>query len=154
MTIHLIQFTTIALLFLLSGLFWGSWFSIGRSFDEFPLITYVHIAQIINRNLGVSMRVISIPCIILMVLCAWFFPQKTFAEFLLYACSILLAISALIITVFVEVPMNNKIITWTTESAPLDWQNIRKRWQFYNDIRTLVSGLSFLIFTAITLKLF
>ena len=154
MTIHLIQFTTIALLFLLSGLFWGSWFSIGRSFDEFPLITYVHIAQIINRNLGVSMRVISIPCIILMVLCAWFFPQKTFAEFLLYACSILLAISALMITVFVEVPMNNKIITWTTESAPLDWQNIRKRWQFYNDIRTLVSGLSFLIFTALTLKLF
>ena len=154
MTIHLIQFTTIALLFLLSGLFWGSWFSIGRSFDEFPLIEYVHIAQIINRNLGVSMRVISIPCIILMVLCAWLIPQKTFAEFLLYACSILLAISALIITVFVEVPMNNKIITWTTESAPLDWQNIRKRWQFYNDIRTLVSGLSFLIFTALTLKLF
>jgi uncharacterized membrane protein len=143
MAFHITQFSALSLLFLSSGVFWGSWLSIGRSFHEFALSEFVHIAQIINRNLGISMRIISIPCIILMVLCAWLFP-----------CSILLAISALLITVLIEVPMNNKIITWTTDSAPLNWKDIRKRWQFYNDIRTLTSLLSFLIFTALSLKLF
>ena len=154
MVIHIIQFSALSLLFLSSGVFWGSWLSIGRSFDEFPLTEFVHIAQIINRKLGISMRVISIPCIILMVLCACLFPQKTFADVLLYPCSILLTVSALLITVLIEVPMNNKIITWTIESAPINWKDIRKRWQCYNDIRTLLSLLSFLIFTAISLKLF
>jgi uncharacterized membrane protein len=154
MAFHITQFSALSLLFLSSGVFWGSWLSIGRSFHEFALSEFVHIAQIINRNLGISMRIISIPCIILMVLCAWLFPQKTLAEFLLYPCSILLAISALLITVLIEVPMNNKIITWTTDSAPLNWKDIRKRWQFYNDIRTLTSLLSFLNFTALSLKLF
>ncbi|WP_183580912.1 anthrone oxygenase family protein [Mucilaginibacter sp. X5P1] len=154
MAFYITQFAALSLLFLLSGVFWGSWLSIGRSFHEFPLSEFVHIAQIINRNLGVSMRIISIPCIILMILSAWLFPQKGFVEFLLYPCSILLIISALLITVLIEVPMNNKIISWTTESAPLNWKDIRKRWQFYNDIRTLISLLSFLIFTALYLKLF
>jgi|SRR5471030_72981 len=154
MALHITQFAAVSLLFLLSGVFWGSWLSIGRSFHEFPLAEFVHIAQIINRNLGVSMRIISIPCIMLMVLCAWLFPQKSFAEFCLYPFSILLIVSALLITLLVHVPMSNKIITWTTDSAPLNWKAVRKRWQFYNDIRTFISLLSFLIFTALSLKLF
>jgi len=154
MTIHITQFAAISFLFLLSGVFWGSWLSIGRSFHEFPLSEFVHIAQIINRNLGVSMRIIAVPCIVLMVVCACLLPQRTLAESILYPCSVFLAVSALLITVLIEVPMNNKIITWTTDSAPLNWKAIQKRWQLYNDIRTLISLLSFLIFTALSLKLF
>jgi len=154
MTIHITQFAAISFLFLLSGVFWGSWLSIGRSFHKFQLNEFVHIAQIINRNLGVSMRIISIPCIILMALSSWLFPQKSLAEYCLYLFSIFLTVSALLITVLVEVPLNNKIITWTTDSAPLNWKAVRKRWQFYNNIRTLISLLSFLIFTALSLKLF
>ena len=153
MAFHITQFAALSLLFLLSGVFWGSWLSIGRSFHEFSLSEFVHIAQIINRNLGVSMRIISIPCIILMLLSNWLSPQKTFVELLLYPGSILLTISALLITILIEVPMNNKMITWTTESAPLNWKEIRKRWQFYNDTRTLISLLGFLIFAALCLKL-
>ena len=154
MAIHLIQFAALTLLFLLSGVFWGSWFSIGRSFQEFTLNEFVHVAQIISRNLGVSMRIISISCIILMVLSAWVLPKKSVGEFCLYLLSILLIISALLITVFVEVPMNNKIITWTMESAPSNWKDIRKRWQLYNTFRTLTSILGFLTFVAISLKSF
>jgi uncharacterized membrane protein len=154
MAVQITQFAALSLLFLLSGVFWGSWISIGRSFHEFPLNQFVYISQIINRNLGVSMRIISIPCVILMVLSAYLFPQKSVAEFCLFLLSILLTISALLITLLVEVPMNNKIISWTSDSTPLNWENIRGRWQMYNNIRTLASLLGFLIFAAINLKLF
>jgi hypothetical protein len=97
MAIQIIQFLALSFLFLLSGVFYGSWISIGRSFQVFSLSEFIHSAQI---------------------------------------------------------PMNNKIITWTTDSAPLDWKVIRKRWQFFNDIRTLISLLSFLLFTADCCKLF
>jgi len=50
--------------------------------------------------------------------------------------------------------MNNKIISWTSDSTPLNWENIRGRWQMYNNIRTLASLIGFLIFAAINLKLF
>ena len=154
MAIQIIQFLALSSLFLLSGVFYGSWISIGRSFLEFSLSEFVHSAQIINRNLGVYMRIVSVPCIVLMVLCTCLYRQQTFLELFLYPLSILLIVSALLITVLILVPMNNKIITWTTDSAPLDWKVIRKRWQFFNDIRTLISLLSFLLFTADCFKLF
>lgn len=154
MTIYIAQFSAISFLFLFAGVFWGSWLSIGRSFHEFSLDEFVHIARVIDRNLGTSMRIISIPCLLLVAISAWLSPQKSVAEYFLYLFTILFALSALLITLLIEVPMNKKITTWTTESAPSNWKAIRKRWQLYNDIRTLLALLGFLIFTAVSITLF
>jgi len=51
----------------------------------------------------------------------------------------LLMVCALIITLGVEVPIDNQIKVWTATTMPPDWQLLRDRWEFYHTMRTFVS---------------
>jgi hypothetical protein len=52
-------------------------------------------------------------------------------------------IIALVITVAIEVPIDNMIKVWTVETLPSDWRALRDRWEFYHVIRTFVSIVAF-----------
>jgi hypothetical protein len=51
----------------------------------------------------------------------------------------------LIITVGVEVPIDNLIKTWTPETIPSNWTDLRATWDRYHALRTLTSVLSFVL---------
>jgi len=53
--------------------------------------------------------------------------------------TLLLFVIALIITVGIEVPMDNKIKTWEASTIPAEWTAIRDRWEYYHTMRTFVS---------------
>jgi uncharacterized membrane protein len=68
--------------------------------------------------------------------------------------ALILFIIALIITVGIEVPIDNQIKIWTVESIPADWQSIRDKWEVYHTLRTFVSitGIAFFITAIINRK--
>jgi hypothetical protein len=45
----------------------------------------------------------------------------------------------LIVTLAVNVPIDNQIDQWTLASLPADWSAIRDRWEFFHTLRTFVA---------------
>jgi hypothetical protein len=51
-----------------------------------------------------------------------------------------------IITVGVEVPIDNQIKTWDEATVPANWQSLRLTWNKFHALRTCTSVLSVLFF--------
>jgi uncharacterized membrane protein len=62
--------------------------------------------------------------------------------------SIAFIVITLLITVLIEVPINNQVITWTPANTPSNWKELLNRWQFYNVIRVVTALASFGFFVA------
>jgi uncharacterized membrane protein len=142
----LTQLLTLCFLLLLTGIFWGNWFSISRSFGTFSLPEYIHIAKTINQNLEIPMRFISILSIVFMCLSMGFYSHKRSTGFYLGIVSIAFILTAVLVTLVAEVPINNQVITWTQASAPSNWEIIRDRWQMFNIVRTGAALAGFGVF--------
>ena len=132
------QFSTIILFALVMGVFWGTWFTLSRSITAFSPQTFLDIGQTAIRNLAVPMRILMplslVSALILMAL----LPKRS-AAFALAVAGFLLMVCALVVTLTVEVPIDNQIKVWTVASLPADWQAMRDRWEFYHALRTFVS---------------
>lgn len=138
-----IQFLALFLLMLVTGVFWGTWFTLTRSIDSFSPAEFIHIGQVIIGNVAVPMRILVPSCILFMILSAWLYPVKRSVGFYLNVTANILIIITLLITLLVLVPIDNEIRIWTTSTIPSDWTSIRDRWQFFHSLRTLTSLTAF-----------
>ena len=149
--------TTFAGLFLLAlvtGVFWGTWFTLTRSIETFSAGEFIHIGQTIIINVAWPMRILMPACILFMILSIWLIPEKKSVGFYLGVVACLLIIIALLITLLVEVPIDNQIRTWTVDTVPSDWTTLRARWQIFHTARTFVSlaSLGSLILAVLSAK--
>src|ERR1051326_6815980 len=97
-----IQFIALFLLMLVTGVFWGTWFSLSRSMEVFSLDEFIHIGKAIIQNLAVPMRIIMPACILFMLISIWTYPNKKSLGFYLGTAAFVLIIAALLITLMVE----------------------------------------------------
>ena len=110
---------------------------------KFSQAEFIHIGKTIIANVAWPMRILMPACILFMLLSAWLYPVKKSPEFYFSVAACLLIIVALLITLLVEVPIDNQIKTWSAETTPSDWGAIRERWQYFHTARTFVSLASF-----------
>jgi uncharacterized membrane protein len=54
-------------------------------------------------------------------------------------------ILATIITIFYNVPINKVIQQWDADNPPTDWKEIRKRWMFFQSIRSWLLLIGFVL---------
>jgi uncharacterized membrane protein len=135
------ELISLFLLILVTGTFWGTWFTLTRSIENFEASEFIHIGKTIIANVAVPMRIL-MPCSILFTLLSvLFYPQKTSAGFYFLLAASAFIILTLLITLLIEVPIDNKIKEWTPEKIPSNWLKMRKRWRFYHAMRTLTSLL-------------
>jgi hypothetical protein len=152
MTIYLVQFAALFLLALVTGVFWGPWLSLHRSNRVFSPSEFIHIVQTMVGNLATPMRILMPFCILFLILSTWLYPLKPSVGFCFSTVALLLSLTALLITILVEVPIVKQINQWTTSNFPADWQAVRDRWNFFHVLRTFCSVGSFACF-AISLML-
>src|SRR4030095_2985768 len=138
-----VYFVTLFLLTLVTGVFWGTWFTLTRSLEAFSPAEFIHIGQTIIRNVAVPMRVIMPSCIVFMVVSAWLYPVKKSIAFYLNVIANVLIIDTLLITLLVLVPIDNQIKAWTVATMPPDWISMREQWQTFHSLRTLTSLVAF-----------
>ena len=127
------------LLILVTGLFWGTWFSLSRTMEGLSAETFLTIGKEIIRNVALPMSIImpaSLIGLIILLSGSW---KKRALYFYCLLVTLLLFVIALIITVGIEVPMDNKIKTWEASTIPAEWTAIRDRWEYYHTMRTFVS---------------
>ena len=134
------QAITIVLFALVMGVFWGTWFSLSRTMDQLSAETFLAVGHEMIRNLGGPMAVL-LPLSLLsaLVTLALLWPHRHAAAFWWTAAGFLLMVAALVVTLAVEVPIDNRIQVWTAATLPADWRSIQSRWQLWHTVRTFAS---------------
>jgi hypothetical protein len=117
------QFLSIMLYVLVAGVMWGTWLSLGRTMTRYDATTFLTDGKHMIDNLATVMAVLMISAIVvgLVVVC------------------LLLMVAVVAVTLSVEVPIDNKIKTWTPTTLPSDWKDMRARWADFHTLRTFLS---------------
>ena len=133
------QATTVVLFALVMGVFWGTWFSLSRTMDQLSPETFVAVGHQMIQNLGMPMAVL-LPLALVsgLVTLVLLWPDRA-AAFWWLAAGFVLMVAALVITLAVEVPIDNRIEAWTAATLPGDWRSIQSRWELWHTIRTFAS---------------
>jgi len=139
-TVRIAQFVNVLLFALVMGVFWGTWFSLSRSIASIRPATFLEVGHTMIANLGGPMSVL-MPAALAssVILLTVLFRQRGTGAFKLAAAGLVLMIGALVITLTVNVPIDNQINRWTMATLPDNWTSTRDKWEQYHAIRTFVS---------------
>jgi hypothetical protein len=138
--LKLVQFVSIMLYVLVAGVMWGTWLSLARTMTEYDAATFLADGKHMIENLAIVMAVLMISAVAigLVSVVLLFRSRSTVAGWLALA-GLLLMIAVLVITLAVEVPIDNLIANWTEATLPSGWQQIRARWASFHTLRTFLS---------------
>jgi uncharacterized membrane protein len=131
------------LVMLVTGVFWGTWFTLTRSLDTFPPDNFIRIGKTIIANVAWPMRILG-PATVLCLVWLSILTRKFRAQFYLVLCSLILLVVTLAITVGILVPIDNQVNTWTTDTLPAEWEELRAKWGTFHAVRTFTSVFSFI----------
>lgn len=135
-----IQFVSIMLYVLVAGVMWGTWLSLARTMTRYDAATFLTDGRHMIENLAVIMAVLMISAVVIgLVVVVLLFRSPSTTAAWLALIGLLLMIGVLVITLAVEVPIDNLIANWTEETLPADWQQIRARWATFHAVRTFLS---------------
>ena len=136
------QFITVYLYALVTGVFWGTWFSLSRSIASITPSTFLEVGHTMIRNLGVPMSLL-MPTAILsnVALLVMLYRRRQMRAAGLATAALLLLLAALAITLTVNVPIDGEIAGWTVPTLPPNWEMVRDRWKLYHSLRTFASLL-------------
>jgi uncharacterized membrane protein len=135
------QLISIVLSVLVSGMFHGPWVALSRSMKTFAPEVFLAIVDRMNRNIAPVMTVL-MPAALLSIIPVLFLSyHEQPRTFYLNAIAFALFIIALLVTVVVEVPIVEEIVTWTASSLPENWQRVRDRWLEFHIIR-VIAGIT------------
>jgi uncharacterized membrane protein len=134
------QVTTIVLFALVMGVFWGTWFSLSRTMDRLSPETFVAVGHEMIRNLGTPMAIL-LPLSLLSALVTLVLVRREGhgQAFWWLLAGFGLMVVALAVTLAVEVPIDNRIETWTAATLPGDWRSVQSRWELFHTVRTFAS---------------
>lgn len=145
------ELITIVLSALVAGMFSGPWIALSRSMHTFTPEVFLAIVDRMNRNMAPVMTVL-MPAAALSIIPVLFlsYHVQPMTFYLTLAASLCFVV-ALLITVLVEVPIVEQIVTWTVPTLPANWQQLRDRWSKFHIIRVVAgfAGLVFLVVGAI-----
>jgi uncharacterized membrane protein len=120
---------------LLAGCFFYGSLNLVPTFYEVPVnIHLLFRTQLMNHN-GITVQTLMGLSIIVPLLYAWLNRRTPVARnfAILAAC---LALTALLVTRFGNVPINQMMRTWEPSAPPENWRAILSRWDVFNLIRT------------------
>ena len=147
MLLHTLELVSILLTALVTGVFFGPWLGLSRSIGSFAPETFLAIGKRMIGNLAPVMPFL-MPAAILSIIPVLIlqYGSSTFGFWSTLA-GLALFIAALLVTLIVEVPIDNQIKVWTAASLPANWEEIRDRWERFHVVRTFasVAALAFVV---------
>jgi hypothetical protein len=138
-----VNFIGLLLTALVMGVFWGTWFTLTRSLDTFEAPAFLQIGKTIIANVAWPMRFVMPATLLFMGWSIATHPSKRSTGFRLLLTSGALMVVTLLITLLVEVPIDNMIAQWTVETIPAGWKEQRLTWDRFHAARTFTAIASF-----------
>jgi len=143
----ILEFFALLLLALVTGVLWGTWVSLSRSIETFSAETFLQIGQRMIKNLALPMRFLMPATLLATIGLDGLLLHRSAAGASWGIVSSLCMAGVIVVTLVVNVPIDLKIRAWNAHNLPADWQQLRRRWQTFHTVRTVlaVASLAFLI---------
>jgi hypothetical protein len=141
------QFINILLSALVTGVFWGTWLGLSRSMATFAPETFLAMGHAMIGNLGTIMALLMPAALLVTLPVLYLLSRRRSQAFYPTLAGLALFVVALLITLLVEVPLDNQFNEWTATTLPANWQQLRDRWEWFHVIRSWISvaGLALLL---------
>ena len=140
MLVKIMQFLNIMLYVLVAGVMWGTWLALARTMTQYDGTTFLIDGQHMISNLATVMAVLMISAVVVgLLLVPLLFRRRLFAAGWLALVGLLLMLAVTAVTLAIEVPIDNQIRTWSLDTLPRDWADIRARWATFHALRTFLS---------------
>lgn len=145
--IMVVQFVALLLTALSMGVHFGTWLTEGplRRTQSGALFIEVHQGR--DRVVARVMPILGSAALIFLAL-GVFLVRAVPAAFALSLAGLVLCIGDMLVTVFVNVPINGKVQSWQPDAPPAEWKLLRDRWERFHSIRALLVVLGFALFAA------
>ncbi len=143
-----IRFVLLLLLSLLVGTMFG--ILAGYNPSALSAAAYVEQQQNAIRSLNLLLPLMGAVCILLTVWLAVRSRGEPRVRALLVAAAVCLLVAALV-TRFGNQPINAEVITWSAQSPPPNWTDLRDRWWSWHMVRTFagILGLGFTLLSVL-----
>lgn len=141
--VQILNFLAIILLMLVTGIFWGPWFSLHRSLKRFSRGEFLKIVKTLADNLARPMRLLMPASILFLALSTGLYPDKMSIGFWIRVIALLLTLFSLLVTLVTEVPLVSQMREWTEMTMPYGWEKLRDNWVKFHTMRTFSSLASF-----------
>ena len=92
MKTKIVQVAGLFLLLLVTGTFWGTWFTLTRSLEQFSAAEFIHIGKTIIANVAIPMSIIMPATLLLMLITILLSRRVSKSSFYLYIFSFLLMV--------------------------------------------------------------
>lgn len=145
MALKVCELISILFLTFVSGMYWGPWLAVSRSFAAFEPPVLLPVVSRMGHNIG-SLMTILVPAALLSVIPVLVLSfHRHPITFFLASTSLILFIITLVVTMLVEVPIVTQMTTWTTSTLPSNWQHLRDRWGAFHLLRVVPSVIGLML---------
>jgi uncharacterized membrane protein len=134
-----ILFVQISLTALLAGLHFGSAVYYNPGLDSLPADVFIQAQQSIEGIFVLSMPIFMAVTVASAAPAVWFLRRARVGRFvfLMFSLAFGFLVVQLIITLAGNVPINDQISSWSPNNPPAEWQDVRDRWNVFNNLRTI-----------------
>ena len=140
----IVRFVALIATGLLAGIFLGDRMGLGFARPALPATSFVQLQQIQHVHFVRMMPVLQIAALLSTL--TWLFLLRSDVRSSQFAVVALAAICLLVVfglTMAINVPINNTLMTWNAAAPPGDAMEIWKRWEQVNTVRAIISPISF-----------
>ena len=151
MVVNIIRFGLLVTLALLVGTMFGIW--VGYNPTSLSASAYVEQQQNAIRSLNTLLPAMGAICILLTAALAFKSKGDRRSRYLLIAAALLMIVAALV-TRFGNQPLNAMVITWSAQSPPANWAQLRDEWWHWHIARSLagVAALGLTVLAVLSAK--
>ena len=147
MTFKIIELINIVISAMVGGMYWGPWLALTISLKKFDTKTFLIIVSRLNKNMAPLMTVLSPLSLLTTILVLIFsYNNKNLISFYFTLIGFFSFLTALIVTITIEVPIVKQIVTWTETTLPTNWEQLRERWGKFHIVRVLAGILGLIFF--------
>lgn len=144
LAVMLLQFLAALLFAMVAGSVFGIW----RGYDPttFSATAFLEMHQGAVRGLNLLLPALALASIIFTLTLTWLARGKG-SVFWLYLAALLLMVGAGVVTRFFNQPINAQVVSWTADSLPANWADLRSTWWNWHLLRTgfSVVGIALLL---------
>lgn len=149
MTNSIIRVLNIILAALLAGVSFGIW--IGFNPMNLPAATYIEQQQSMVGALRVLMASLVFTATIITVTSAYLQRNNKFVVIALLVAAVFF-IACILITGLGNKPIDDLMMTWTPDSPPNNWAELRDKWWMLHQLRTIAELAALFIVTWTSIK--
>ena len=142
--ISIVRFVALLSTGLLAGIFLGDRVGLGFARPALPTSSFVQLQQIQHVHFVRFMPVLQIAAVLSTLI--WLFLLRSnvrTSQFLLLALAAVGLVAVFVLTMAINVPINNTLITWTASAPPANAMEIWKRWEQVNTVRAIIAPIAF-----------